>query len=179
MNPTDDQIWSFLQRALQTGWPDNLLPAAAPIKDLQQSYFADGDWEFYDVFGGAVTDVGFMIVSLSGTLTWGATYRGGVIDAATESTAIFEFLTAALGAPNGSDLPLRGPTDFVVPESPYRYSYRSRGELGSFIAVERILRDDVRLLYERVLVGGRIGVTSYGPSCATFDTLFSPRRADT
>jgi len=58
----------FLQKALQTGRPDNLVPAPAPIKDLQQSYFADGDWEFYDVFGGAVTDVGFMIVSLSGTL---------------------------------------------------------------------------------------------------------------
>jgi hypothetical protein len=112
------------------------------------------------MWSGALTDMGFQVVTLRGAPVWGCAYRGGIVDPGYAlrndlENEVFAFLGQALRAGHDPRLPIRGPARFLDPEG-FHYSFEPRGTLGGFEAGEAIYFQG-RLLYARSLVGGAFG----------------------
>lgn len=165
------EIIAFLHQARQHSWPANVHPSTKPeLYGFQETHYRDGDWAFYDTYGGSVTDIGFQVIFYQQVQVWGVAYRGGIIqNAAISPTEVFQFLIKALSAPLDVAVPLRGPSAYSA--GAWGYQYRVSGEFHSFLAVERILYHGV-LVYERVLCGGTSGSVPYGAAIPAVDALF-------
>jgi hypothetical protein len=169
---TPDQILAFLKKADAVSWPEGLRPTdKAELHGFLETHFREGDWEFYDAFGGEVTDIGLEIVSYKGKAIWGASYRGGVLTSSDDVEQIFAFLVEALKAPNDSALPIRGPRRFDSGDGRLAYRYGVIGSFASFLAIERIMKDG-EPAYERTLAGGYCGECLYGPRIELYDHLW-------
>lgn len=169
---SDGDILTFLRKTDDVSWPSGLRPSERrELPGFFETHFVDGDWEFFDLFGGDVTDVGFEIVLYKREHVWGASYRGGVISNLNDVQEIFDFLGEALKAPNDHENQLRGPRHFESPKGDFSYEYAATGSFSSFFGVERIFRSKV-LVYERNLAGGRFGSRLYGEPISFYDKLF-------
>jgi len=169
----EKEILRFLDKARVVLWPHEYRDAQKKeLPGFLETHFTDGDWEFFDIFGGEVTDIGFEMVTYRKKMIWGANYRGGVISDLSEVSEVFAFLGQALQAPNKHELPLRGPARFEQTNGPLVYEYAVTGNLSSFFAVERILRNSI-VVYERSLSGGQFGSSLYGHSINFYDQLIA------
>lgn len=173
--PNQRDIIAFLKEAHVHGWPHGIAPTTKPeLHGFQEVRFQRGPWAYLDLFGGALTDIGFEVVFHREKAVWGVSYRGGVINGNLDANEIFAFLLAALDAPNESALPLRGPEEYRSEDRKWLYRYRLHGEFRSFTAVEQILFES-SLSYERVLLGGCFGDDQlYGPAIPLYTALFAP-----
>ncbi|MDY0040508.1 MAG: DUF5680 domain-containing protein [Desulforhabdus sp.] len=163
------QIIDFLREAHINSWPDNIAPVDKPgLYGFEETHFSRGAWDFYDLYGGRVTDIGFEAIYFEKQPVWGAAYRGGVLSDEVDVTDIFDFLIAALRAPNDSEFPLRGPAVYRLDDdSQWLYQYQLSGDFFSFIGIEQILFDQ-GIVYERALIGGKFGSGLYGPAVPLF-----------
>ncbi|MEU4477789.1 DUF5680 domain-containing protein [Micromonospora sp. NPDC023966] len=159
----NDSLRDFLLEARAYGWPEHAGPSTHPaFPGFIETRYSRDAWDYSDLWSGTTTDLGMQIIFHGGAPYWGCTYRGGVIDPADASgtgvpvDVVFEFLIDALRQPSCPTLPVRGPETYRSRSGSLRYSFQPHGRLPSFIAFERISLGD-RLLYERILTGGRFG----------------------
>lgn len=154
-NRSDGEILDFLKRAHGVGWPQGVTPTTKrELPGFSDVLFAEGEWSYHDLFGGATADIGFEVIFFSGEPVWGIAYRGGVTGLDPVADDVFAFLVEAMRAPNDMSLPLRGPGEYI--RNDWCYRYRVHGGVSSFLGVERIYYRGV-LCYERLQVGGRFG----------------------
>lgn len=164
--PNQDEQLAFIKQGLAHGWPDNYVPTSkSELHGFYETHLTKGVWEYVDLWGGAMTDIGFVTVFYKQNLIWGMCYRGGVISKSLgdnvissdlDDNEIFVFLGESLKSPNDGELPLRGPAEYRSNDSKWLYRYRVHGDFSSFVANEQILFDN-NICYERVLTGGSVG----------------------
>jgi hypothetical protein len=170
---SDSDLIAFIRAAIAYAWPNNFVPTQKPdLPGFNETHYGDGPWNFVDLWAGGMTDMGFEIVTYDDVATWGAAYRGGVIDEALGPAAIYAFLAEALRSPHDSAFPLRGPAAYRSADGQWLYRFNVSGGVESFTAVEEILyRDSV--VYQRVLTGGYFGDRNpYGPRVPLAASLF-------
>lgn len=158
------ELEDFVNEAIANGWPDNT--AARTDDDFPKFYggnYRRESWRCLDVWSGATTDAGMLVVFLEEAPVWTCTYRGGILESSRHSeqtriaeNELFDFLVQALRTPHRASFRLRGPEELTSADGRWRYSYRLRGDVESFVATEQIEEDGV-LAYERILIGGCVG----------------------
>lgn len=66
------QIIDFLREAHINSWPDNIAPVDKPgLYGFEETHFSRGAWDFYDLYGGRVTDIGFEAIYFEKQPVWG------------------------------------------------------------------------------------------------------------
>lgn len=158
------ELEDFVNEAIANGWPDNT--AARTDVDFPKFYggnYRRDQWRCLDVWSGATTDAGMIVVFLKENPVWVCTYRGGILGSSQHrhetdvaANELYRFLVQALRAPNTEHLRLRGPEEVKSADGRWRYSFSLRGETLSFVAFEHIYEDG-ELAYERIFIGGRVG----------------------
>ena len=165
------ELEDFVNEAMSNGWPGNTVPRTdADFPGFSGGNYRRGPWRCLDVWSGATTDAGMLVVFLHETSVWTCVYRGGVLGGTrhVEQTniadnEIFDFLVKALRSPQTGALKLRGPAEITSEDRRWRYRFALQGDVESFIATEQIYEHKT-LSYERILVGGRVGDgVAYGP----------------
>ncbi|WP_028534989.1 DUF5680 domain-containing protein [Paludibacterium yongneupense] len=152
MNAPHD-LPAFLRRAKQASYAaggDAATPA--PLPDMQQLEFRDGDFSYRDVFAGSTHFAGQEIVYQSERAAWAMSYSGGLahdVDAAL-ALEVYAFLREALRR-QPLDMPLRGPALFG--QDGLRYDCRTTGTLECFHGTETI-RQGMQTLYTLHFSGG-------------------------
>jgi hypothetical protein len=110
-------------------------------------YFVEGDLEYNDIYYGFNPFIGQEIVRQHGKVVWVMNYSGETILEEEEAIRLYDFLKKVLRIP-GSELPLRGPSEFR--ENKYTYTNKVEGNIDSFSGQEIIIIDGnevYRLLY--------------------------------
>lgn len=158
------ELADFINEAIANGWPDNT--AARDDDDFPDFYggnYRRGSWRHLDIWSGATTDAGMMVVFFDEKPVWNCAYRGGILRGSThvqqttiEDNELFNFLITALRAPQNAAFKLRGPAAHVSEDGQWRYTFELRGDVVGFTAAEQIY-DRGSLAYERILIGGCIG----------------------
>lgn len=174
---TKEQIIAFIKVAHANSWPEGVTAVKKPgLYEFDETFFSQGKWDFYDLFGGMVTDIGFEVIYYEKEPVWGAAYRGGVISTKIDPDDIFNFLILALKAENDNEFPLRGPSVFNKDgDSRWLYLYQFSGNFYSFIGVEKILFKN-EIVYERALIGGGFGSGLYGSPIPLFTQMINEVR---
>lgn len=159
-----DELESFVNEAMANGWPGNTVPRTdADFPGFYGGNYRRGPWRCLDVWSGATTDAGMLIVFFNETSVWTCGYRGGILHGSrhVEQTTVvenelFDFLIAALRSSQHGAFRLRGPASVISEDGRWRYRFVVRGDVESFIATEQIYEHE-SLSYERILIGGRVG----------------------
>lgn len=166
---------AFLREAHVQGWPEGIAPVSmAGLHGFYEFRHQNGSWEYLDLFGGDVTDVGFEVVFHEGGAVWGTSYRGGVIAPEVPPADVFEFLVESIAAAESESetFSLRGPDRYDSTDGRWNYRYAMNGNLASYVAFERIWFEG-NLVYERVLTGGQFGGRLYGSSIPLCDSVLA------
>jgi hypothetical protein len=161
-----DGLQDFIGEAIANGWPDNTLPRAdQEFTGFYGGSYSRGAWRYLDLWAGASTDAGMMIVFRYDTPSWICTYRGGILPTSKQlavttlaDNELFGFLIEALraDADAGGGPRLRGPETHNSSDGRWRYTFQMTGTFQSFTASEHIYMHD-QLGYERLLIGGLVG----------------------
>lgn len=159
-----DELTDFVTEAVANGWPANTLPRDdAEFPNFYGGGYERGRWRYADLWSGATTDAGMMTVFYDESPIWICTYRGGIFagDAhleqnSIESNDLFNFLVTALRTERTEKFKLRGPARTTSSDNRWLYTFKMNGDIEAFIATEQI-SDRGELVYERVLLGGRVG----------------------
>jgi len=165
----ENELGAFVTEAIACGWPDNTVPRTdADFPGFYGGEYTRADWRYLDIWSGASTDAGMMVVFRAGSAVWICTYRGGILPSEhLEQTSVaenelFRFLIDALRADGTPVVRLRGPARHTSGDGRWEYKFEMSGSIDGFWAMEQI-RDHGVLAYERVLLGGRVGDgVSYG-----------------
>lgn len=167
-----DQIIEFMRIAHANSWPEGIGPLTKPgLYGFEETIYSHEKWEFYDLFGGKVTDIGFEVIFFEKAPVWGAAYRGGVISTAIDLVEIFNFLIIALNAGHNTEFPVRGPSVFHTEDKKWLYLCQISGDFDSFVGAEKIFfRNEI--VYERGLLGGSFGSGLYGAPIPLFSSVF-------
>lgn len=158
------ELQEFVAEAVANGWPANT--TARTDEDFPGFYggsYRRGDWRYLDVWSGATTDAGMMIVFRQEKPIWTCTYRGGILHGNThvnqtsiEENELFNFLIDALRTEHTGPIKLRGPASYQSTDGRWQYTFNLRGDLAGFVGVEQIFDGSI-MAYERMLIGGRVG----------------------
>ena len=162
MNLSD--LEGFVNEAMANGWPANTLPRTDDdFPGFFGGNYRRGPWRCLDVWSGATTDAGMIVVFLDEAPVWTCAYRGGLLRGSRhlEQTTIadnelFDFLIKALRTPQDAAFKLRGPARLISDDGRWRYRFSINGEVDSFVATEQIYERQI-LAYERILIGGSVG----------------------
>jgi hypothetical protein len=154
----------FIAEAINTGWPDNTHPRTdAEFVSFYGGEYRRDNWRYLDIWSGASTDAGMMVVFDDDQPVWTCTYRGGILPASAQlgqtniaENELFAFLIQALRATPAHPSGLRGPSSFDSRDGRWSYVFKMVGWLDSFFAAEQISDGGV-LSYERLLIGGLVG----------------------
>jgi len=166
-----DELQDFVNDAMANGWPGNTVPRTdADFPGFYGGNYRSGQWRCLDVWSGATTDAGMVVVFFKESPSWTCVYRGGILrgnrhleQTSVEENELFGFLIEALHSPQDAVFRLRGPSEFASGDLRWRYEFSLKGDIESFIATEQIYENGT-LAYERVLMGGCIGDgVSYAP----------------
>lgn len=161
--PSKQQIMDFVRQAHKSGWPAGLRPTTKEeLYSFQEVRYVQDSWEYLDLFGGTITDIGFEVVFYQKRAVWGMSYHGGIISSDVNVNDVFAFLTQALGARDLSapELPVRGPAKYQSADARWTYKCYIDGQFLSFLGFEQILLDG-QIIYERKVIGGQFGEQLY------------------
>ncbi|MGW5237513.1 DUF5680 domain-containing protein [Monashia sp. NPDC004114] len=171
------ELEDFINEAIANGWPSNTVPRTdADFPKFHGGNYLRGPWRCLDVWSGATTDAGMLVVFLEESPVWTCVYRGGLLvgspylkQTTVPDNELFDFLITALSSPNSDAFKLRGPSRLDSRDGRWTYRMALQGDVQSFVATEQILERG-KLAYERILAGGLVGDgAAYGPK--SFDVL--------
>ncbi|MFZ6014991.1 MAG: DUF5680 domain-containing protein [Patescibacteria group bacterium] len=145
-----DKLLKFIQSAKDQSWATNQNQAQSPIPGTKLHTFQDGDFFYYDIYGGFTAFSGTEMVLLRQEPVWFMSYHGQILGRALPrfdsyedlkhfQNQIHDFLHRVLRRQDVNDR-FRGPPS--VYEKPWEYECEQNGNWMEFNGEERIYYDN-------------------------------------
>ena len=156
MSGNNKEFLEFLVKAKKATYAKVDAPKVLPSRLNSKDYeFKDGNFAYHDTYFGGINFMGEEVVYYNDNIFWGMNYYGVTMDSSLTEEMIDKVLRVAL-MKVGEDkklIPIRGPKEFVNED--YLYTFNVDGDMGNFIGIEQIYKDD-KLIYELKCHGGII-----------------------
>lgn len=141
-----DDLTNFLVEAKKETYANAASEKISASRKGSKDYeYSNGEMTYHDTYFGGTNFMGEEVVYTEcETPIWGMNYYGVTLDEHLSEEAVDKALRPALmQVGNGSELPVRGPKEYINGE--YKYTFESTGDLEYFDGVETIYKNEQKV----------------------------------
>lgn len=149
-----EKVKTFLSKANKNTYANKNAVRVKSLRPNSEDYhFEEEDLAFHDTYFGGRDFIGGEIIYKDNIPIWGANYFGFILEEGIESKELSNFLRDALMQEYESDIPVRGPAEFI--SGKWGYKFVTNGSLSNFSGEEIILLNG-KIVYRLLIHGGLI-----------------------